>query len=123
MDELRRPASPVKFDRPHQRWLPPRVSRWSALLAAPTAPLQVRSLGYRWGSCSERGALNLHWAVMQLPPILIDYVLVHELAHLHVPNHSPEFWRCVARGLPDFEARRSDLEGWGASIWLPEHTD
>jgi predicted metal-dependent hydrolase len=60
---------------------------------------------------------------MQLPAVLVDYVLVHELAHMHVRNHSPEFWRTVARALPDYESRRERLEEWGAGVWLPPTPD
>lgn len=102
-----------------RQWLPRRIRPWADCLQAPPADLQVRPLGYRWGSCSDRGALNIHWAVMQLPAALVDYVLVHELAHLHEPNHSPNFWRMVARALPDYECRRDRLEDWGAGVWLP----
>ncbi|MBT2487818.1 M48 family metallopeptidase [Streptomyces sp. ISL-96] len=102
-----------------RQWLPQRISPWADCLEAPSADLLVRPLGYRWGSCSDRGALNIHWAVMQLPAALVDYVLVHELAHLHEPNHSPNFWRMVARALPDYESRRDRLEEWGAGVWLP----
>jgi predicted metal-dependent hydrolase len=103
-----------------RQWLPRRISPWADCLEAPPADLLVRPLGYRWGSCSDHGALNIHWAVMQLPATLVDYVLVHELAHLHEPNHSPNFWRMVARALPDYEVRRDRLEEWGAGVWLPE---
>ncbi|MFE0949643.1 M48 family metallopeptidase [Streptomyces mutabilis] len=106
-----------------KQWLPRRVGPWAKTLDAPPADLIVRPLGYRWGSCSARGALNIHWAVMQLPPALVDYVLVHELAHMHVRNHSPEFWRTVARALPDYESRRERLEEWGAGVWLPSTPD
>ncbi|MEU3222662.1 SprT family zinc-dependent metalloprotease [Streptomyces sp. NPDC006976] len=102
-----------------RQWLPQRLAPWADCLEAPPADLVVRPLGYRWGSCSDRGALNIHWAVMQLPAALVDYVLVHELAHLHEPNHSPNFWRMVARALPDYENRRQRLEDWGAGVWLP----
>ena len=46
------------------------------------------------------GDINIHWAVLQLPPSLVDYVLVHELAHLREANHTPEFWSIVARLMP-----------------------
>lgn len=103
-----------------KQWLPRRIGPWAKSLGAPPVDLVVRPLGYRWGSCSSRGALNIHWAAMQLPVPLVDYVLVHELAHLHEPNHSPEYWRIVSRGLPDYESRRDRLEAWGAGVWLPE---
>ncbi len=60
--------------------------------------------GYRWGSTRGNDRINIHWATLQLPPSLIDYVLVHELAHLHETKHTPEFWRNVERILPDLRA-------------------
>jgi predicted metal-dependent hydrolase len=107
-----------------RRRLPARVAQWSEVLATPPADVVVRSLGYRWGSCShrdaDRGIVNIHWAVMQLPVQLIDYVIVHELSHLREPHHTPDFWRLVSRALPDYESRRADVDEWGASVWLPE---
>ena len=73
--------------------------------------LDVRDLGYRWGSLSANGRLNIHWATLQLPPSLIDYVLVHELA-------LPAFWATVERAMPDYERRKSDLLGAGARLWM-----
>jgi len=107
-----------------RRRLPARVAHWSGVLATPPADLVVRPLGYRWGSCSHRGAdrgiVNIHWAAMQLPVPLVDYVIVHELSHLREPHHSPDFWRLVARALPDYESRRAAVDEWGPSVWLPE---
>ena len=57
---------------------------------------------------------------MQLPASLVDYVLVHVLAHLHYHNHSTEFWRTVERAMPDFARRRDQLRRAGAELWLPE---
>ena len=54
--------------------------------------LRVRALGYRRGSCSKEGTVNIHWATIQLPPDLIDYVLVREFAHVHQHDHSSNFW-------------------------------
>lgn len=78
----------------------------------------MRDLGYRWGSLSGSRRLNIHWATMRLPPSLIDYVLVHELAHLAHPHHTAAFWARVERALPDDERRKSDLATTGASLWL-----
>ena len=103
-----------------RQWLPRRVDPLAECLSLPAAEPVVRSLGYRWGSCSDRGALNVHWASMQLPTALVDYILAHELAHLHEPSHSPDFWRMVARALPDYESRKARLDEWGAGIWLPD---
>ena len=57
------------------------------------------------------GALN--WRLIQMPPALIDYVVVHELAHLREPNHSQRFWRCVGSALPDYKQRRRALRREG----------
>lgn len=81
--------------------------------------LHVMSLGYRWGSCSADGKVHIHWAAMQLPPDLIGYVLVHELAHTRHPDHSVGFWRAVERAMPDSPARRTRLRLAGPGLWLP----
>lgn len=57
----------------------------------------------RWGSCSARGNINLSTRLLFAPPEVIDYVIVHELAHLIEPNHSPRFWKQVARVMPEYE--------------------
>jgi predicted metal-dependent hydrolase len=56
--------------------------------------------------------IRLNWRLMQAPPALIDYVVVHELAHLRQPDHSAAFWSLVARACPDHRALRRELRGW-----------
>jgi predicted metal-dependent hydrolase len=101
-------------------WLPPRAEPWAQRMRAPIQNIAVRRLGYRWGSCNREGGVNIHWASMQLPASLVDYVLVHELAHLHKRDHSPEFWSVVGRAMPDYRVRREQLDRFGAQLWLPE---
>jgi hypothetical protein len=55
----------------------------------------------------------------QLPPELVDYVLVHELAHRHYPDHGQDFWQTVGRALPDCQSRRARLRREGPGLWLP----
>lgn len=100
-------------------WLCKRIAPWAQRMEVEVAGLRVRPLGYRWGSCTTVGKLNIHWAAMQLAPDLIDYVLVHELAHVRHPDHSSDFWRAVERPLPDFAARRTRLRLAGPALWLP----
>ena len=78
---------------------------------APTG-LEIRDLGHRWGSCAKSAKLNFHWATILLPASIVEYVVVHELAHLAEPNHTPEFWLRVERTMPDYAQRRQ---------WLAEH--
>ena len=80
--------------------------------------IDVRDLGYRWGSLGKSDRVNFHWATIQLPPTLVDYVIVHELAHVHEPNHTPEFWLRVERALPTFQAEKMELARVGSKLWL-----
>lgn len=63
----------------------------------------------QWGSCSSRGAIHLNPVLLFLPQHLLDYVIVHELAHCHIHNHSRRFWNHVATACPQYEAARTEL--------------
>lgn len=71
--------------------------------------IQVIDLGFRWGSCSSNGRISLHWQIAQLPPRMVEYVVVHELAHLVRSGHDKTFWHRIERVLPDYEERKSWL--------------
>ena len=90
-----------------------RIIPWAARMDTEVTALRVLPLGYRWGSCTQGGKVNIHWAAMQLPPDLVDYVLVHELAHLRHSDHSPDFWSVVERAMPDYSVRRNRLRHLG----------
>ena len=103
------------------QWLQRRVRPWAARIGEQDVAVEVRDLGYRWGSARRTDGpqrINVHWATLQLPPTLIDYVLVHELAHLHELNHTPDFWATVARLMPTFEQQRASLSATGNTVWL-----
>ena len=103
------------------QWLRRRVRPWAARLGEDAAAVEVRDLGYRWGSARPTDGpqrINVHWATLQLPPSLIDYVLVHELAHLRETNHTPEFWSTVSRLMPGYELQKANLATIGKNIWL-----
>ena len=95
-------------------WIRRRVAGLAPRLGVEVLGVRVRDLGFRWGSC-KGGVVNFHWAVILLPARIVDYVIVHELAHLREPHHTPEFWRCVERALPDYERRRAWLARRGGS--------
>lgn len=63
----------------------------------------------RWGSCSKKGNLNFNYKIMYLPEQLAEYIVVHELCHLKVLNHSREFWDLLKTVLPDCHLRRQEL--------------
>lgn len=80
--------------------------------------VQVRDLGYRWGSCGHKGDLYFHWRVAMLPGSMIEYIVVHELVHLTEPHHTHAFWELVERILPDFSDRKQWLAQNGATYDL-----
>lgn len=71
--------------------------------------IKLRDLGFRWGSCGRDSTLFFNWRLLQFPMRLVDYVVVHELAHLLESNHSPAFWRVLDRAMPDWRARKEEL--------------
>ena len=87
-------------------WIERRVGLLADRIGASPAAVDVRELGYRWGSCGPRGNLNFHWRVVCLPPRIVEYVVVHELVHLVEPHHGKEFWRRVERVIPDYATRK-----------------
>lgn len=99
-------------------WLRRRVEPWADRMGVEGTEVHVADLGFRWGSTRGPGQVSVHWATLQHRPRLIDYVLVHELAHLDVSGHGPEFWRLVTRALPDQSQRRDELAQVGAGTWL-----
>ena len=94
------------------------VRRWSRLTGLKPSRLLVRDQHRRWGSCSADGSIRLNWRLVMLDPALIDYVIVHELAHLRAPDHSSRFWEEVQRWLPDHRQRRAQLRRASATLPL-----
>jgi predicted metal-dependent hydrolase len=76
----------------------------------------IRDQHTRWGSCSTRGRISLNWRLVQMPESVCDYVLVHELMHLRVANHSRTFWRQVAAACPEYELARAWLRRHGREL-------
>lgn len=104
-------------------WLPQRVEPWAERMGVRPSTIDVRDLGYRWGSLGKNDRLNFHWATIQLPPTLVDYVIVHELAHVLERNHTPQFWLHVGRTLPSYRASKADLARLGSGLWLGDRKD
>jgi predicted metal-dependent hydrolase len=72
----------------------------------------------RWGSCSRRGTLSFNWRLLMAPPEVLDYVVIHELAHLAEMNHSSRFWALVAARCPGYEAHVRWLKEHGTALVL-----
>lgn len=99
-----------------QAWLQQRVTANAARMEVHPIGVRVQDLGYRWGSCGRGDLVYFHWKTMLLPRSIAEYVVVHELAHLHVPHHTSAFWRRVERVLPDYERRKDWLAHNGMSV-------
>jgi hypothetical protein len=78
--------------------------------------IEVRELGNRWASCSPAGRLAFHWKCMMAPLTIIDYVVVHELCHLHHRDHNAAFWDEVDKVMPEYRERKAWLRVHGASL-------
>ena len=79
--------------------------------------MRVSSASTRWGSASRDGSIRLNWRLIHFDTAIIDYVVVHELAHLLEMNHGARFWAHVARILPDYAARRRTLKSTVLPPW------
>ncbi len=91
--------------------IPARVAHFSAVMGLTPTGVKITSAQKRFGSCSGKNSLCFSWRLMQYPSAAVDYVVVHELAHIRHHNHSAAFYALVAEILPDYRAREMLLRG------------
>ena len=92
------------------------VDRWEPVMGVHASAWTLRDMKTRWGSCSSKGNVNFNYLLYYLPEELLDYVVVHELAHRREMNHSNRFWEIVEKELPDYRQRRKALKGYEDKI-------
>lgn len=80
--------------------------------------IQVGDIGYKWGACTQSGLLTFHWKCMMATPKVMDYIVVHELCHIHQANHTDAFWNEVDKVMPDYGERKDWLRKNGAGLDL-----
>lgn len=95
-----------------------RVSYYAPKVGVTPRGIQIRELGNRWASCSPTGNLAFHWKCLMAPQTIIDYIVVHELCHLHHLDHTDAFWNEVDKVLPNYRERKDWLRIHGASLDL-----
>jgi predicted metal-dependent hydrolase len=100
------------------RRLRERVAFFAPRVGVAAGAVQVRDLGFRWASCLKSGELHFHWKCLMAPLTVIDYIVVHELCHLHVRDHTDAFWNEVDKVLPDYRDRKEWLRLHGAELDL-----
>ncbi len=81
--------------------------------------LTIRDQRTLWGSCSSRGTLSFNFRLIMAPPPVLEYLAIHELIHLDVPNHSPEYWRRVAAACSAFKLHERWLKRYGSVLMRP----
>jgi len=96
-----------------KRHIPSRVQHFATQMGVSPASVKISSAKTNWGSCSSKGNVNFSWRLMMANNDVIDYVVVHELAHLTQMNHSPKFWAIVEDVLPDYKQRKKQLKELG----------
>ena len=109
--ERRRVLRNWYIDQAKERILP-KVKSLAATLGVNFASAKIVDNRFRWGSCTPKDNVNLNWRLIKAPMFVIDYVIVHELAHLIEANHTPRFWNIVRTHAPTMEKARN---------WLREH--
>jgi len=95
-----------------------RASHFAQLHGFNYNAIRISGAKTRWGSCSSKGNLSFTWRLVMAPLDVIDYVVLHELAHLREPNHSPKFWKLVAAMMPNYTVYRRWLKQNGARLSL-----
>ena len=93
-----------------KRIFPERMAYFAKRMGVDYGRITIREQKTRWGSCSSKGNLNFNWKLVLLAPELLDYVVIHELAHRREMNHSKNFWKIVEAELPDYRERRRRLK-------------
>ena len=106
------PALEVWFRRVARREFAALIARHAAVSRKRSTKLVVRDQRTRWGSCSSTGTISLNWRLLMCPPATREYVVIHELVHLDIPNHSPRFWSTLRAACPETDLHRR---------WLREH--
>ena len=94
-----------------------RLNHFAPTLNVQWRKLSLSSAGTRWGSASADGSIRLNWRLIHFKQSVIDYVVVHELSHLRVMDHSPRFWDTVRAVVPDYAQLRSQLKDEGEPRW------
>ena len=115
-DDEEDPKLEAAYRRKARERIGQRIAYFAALMGVTYGRISIRSAKTRWGSCSSEGNLNFHWKLVLMPPEVLDYVVVHELAHRKEMNHSRKFWAEVKNVLPDYEKRRKWLKEFGGYV-------
>lgn len=99
-----------------EKYIVPRTHQLAEIMQVTFGRITMREQKSRWGSCSSHGNLNFNWRLVHYPTAIIDYVIIHELAHRQEMNHSAAFWSIVRRYDPAFLQHRGWLKRHGLGV-------
>lgn len=99
-----------------QEVIPERVAYWSKQYRLFPEEVRITTAWYRYGSCSPIDRLSFSWRIIMAPLRIMDYVIIHELAHIREKNHSTRFWDYLAKMLPDYQTHKTWLRQNGHSL-------
>jgi len=117
---------PVKLKKLLEKWyrkeaekvILERIEYYKLKFTVKPVKIRIKEQKKRWGSCSSRGNIYFNWRVIMAPPLVIDYIIVHEMSHLIHRNHSSKFWKHVESILPDYKVREKWLRNHGIRMNL-----
>ncbi|TLS78291.1 M48 family metallopeptidase [Mariprofundus erugo] len=124
--ETPEPLNPIKTQRLIEGWYREHAEqkfreksrRYAKQIGVTPASIGIKTFKSRWGSCSPDGHILYNWRVIMAPNRVVDYVVVHELCHLIHHNHSPEFWKAVAKVVPEYQMDKDWLKNHGDRLIL-----
>ncbi|ARA92865.1 zinc metalloprotease [Rhodothermaceae bacterium RA] len=106
----------VWFKERARQKITPLVEEMAERLGVTYNRIMISDLRYQWGSCTPNDNLNFNWRIIKAPMSVVKYVVVHELAHLIEPNHTPRFWNIVHVQVPRYEKARTWLRTYGHEL-------
>ncbi|WP_245697869.1 M48 family metallopeptidase [Haloplanus vescus] len=108
------------YRREAREYLTGRADDYAEKMGVAYEKIELRNQRTRWGSCSTSGTISLNWRIIMAPSEIVDYLVVHELAHLTEQNHGEEFWQLVSEFVPEYQQRADWLEQNSAKLIFSE---
>ena len=89
------------------------AEKWTDVMGGKYAKITFKKVAKRWGSCSSKGNIMFNYEAIKLPVSCVEYIVVHELAHLVYHDHSKDFWALVGKYIPNYKEEHERMRGYG----------
>jgi len=94
----------------------PKANYYATRIGVKFQEAKISEMKYRWGSCTLKNNINFNWRIIKAPMYVVNYIIVHELAHFRETNHTPEFWNIVAVQIPNYQKAKDWLKKHGENL-------